>query len=80
MQSFVVDRYYCQLAALRIILPNSRIAFCSKHLDVNIRLAMGKHSQILVVFWEFMKGKISEEQFAATLELESTIHLENSLK
>jgi hypothetical protein len=75
-----VDRHCNQLAALQMVWPNSRIAFCSKHLDVNIRRAVGNHLQILVAFWEFMKGKISEEQFAATLKLESTMRLENSLQ
>jgi hypothetical protein len=77
-RAFVVDRHDTQLAALQKVFPKSRIVFCSKHLGANIRRAMGNHSKVLVAFWELMHGKIIEEQFVATLKVESTIHQDES--
>jgi hypothetical protein len=43
--AFVVDRHDGQLAALRVVFPESRIVFCSKHLGENVKQVMGHASK-----------------------------------
>jgi hypothetical protein len=53
------------------------MVFCSKHLGANIRRAISDLSQTLLALWELITGKITEDEFLATSEFGSRLHLVN---
>jgi hypothetical protein len=66
-RAFVVDPHLGQFNALTMVFPESRIVFCCFHLKQNLAVMFGELSPVLKLFDDFVKCRVTEEDYLARL-------------
>jgi hypothetical protein len=79
-RAFVVDYQDGQLAALRQVLPATRIVFCAKYLGEIIHRRMGHQSKAVGALWDLIHGITYERTFLEILKAESELYNKSSGK
>lgn len=65
---FITDRLKAQQNAIEAIFPESHIVFCKIHIRRNIAQSLGKNSKVLSLFDDFMKFRMSREDYIGFLK------------
>ena len=80
---FIVDRLKAQIEAIKQVYPESFWVFCRVHIGRNIESNFGRNTFVVNLFWNFVKKKISEEEYTNKLQTlftnTSSMHIRNLL-
>lgn len=80
---FIIDRLKAQLNAIEHVYPNSSVVFCKVHIARNIQSHMGRNSDVIHLFWQFVSEEIPEDVYVQKLTEKirqtNSMHLKNLL-
>ena len=65
---FIVDRLKAQVEAIKHVYPESFWVFCHVHIGRNIESKFGRNTFVASLFWNFVRKKISEEEYVNELK------------